>query len=349
MSSSTRSPSRGRLRRLVGVATAAATLVALAPIAVAKPVVGAPDLAVLQRQIVAASELTQLPSSTTPALTPSMSSYYFGLPTLQHGCTPGLSSTRAPICSFGDARAKTTVVLYGNSWAQQWAPALDALGRVDHFRLVPLVKPACGTFLETGYIDPYGHLSTLCWRFVKWAIGEMNSLHPVTIVVASTLGNLLKPGASRHATLPDGSLRPSVQVGPTLAQAATAFAALVRALAPSHARIVLVGNVPIPKTGKYLGTTPNECLLAHPHRILACSVPTPSALTSANRVKLMAAAHKAGVAFIDVNSLFCAHGTCPLVVHGILTHYNAIHISGPYAHYVATSFGRLLGTALPHK
>jgi hypothetical protein len=341
---------RHGLRRLLGVCVVAAALVCSGvSVAVAKEVPNSANLTQLKTEILAATKLDQLPSSTTPTLTSSMSSEYFSLPVLAHVCTPALASARGPICSFGDTHAKTTVVLYGNSWAQQWAPALDALGRVDHFRLVPFVKPACGTFFETGYVDPFGHVSTLCWRFVQWAVHEINLLHPATIVIASSLGNLLKPGANRNARGANGQLPPSLMVGPTTVQASLAFSKLVSALAPSRARIVLLGNIPIPHSGKYLGTTPNECLLTHQHRILACSVPTPSSLTSTNRVKLMAAAQKAKVPFIDVNSLFCANGTCPLIVHRTLTHYNAIHISAPYALYVSNALGQLLGSALPKK
>ena len=309
-----------------------------------------PNLATLKSEVMAATKLRTVPSPTVPPLTWSMSSSQFSLPAIIHQCNPQLASPYVPSCSFGDLSAKTTVVLYGNSWAQQWVPTFDALGRADHFRLVSIAKPACGTFVEAGYVDPLGHVSTICQRFVTWAVREMNRLRPSTIVVSSTLGNLLKPGASRFAYGPDGRLPNSLLVAPTKQQASLAFHRLVTALAPSRARIVLVGNIPVPRIGTFVGgTTPNQCLLANLAHIQRCSVPTPTAANSTNRVSLMSAAAVAEVPFIDVNALFCANGSCPLVVNRILVHFNTIHVSRPYARYLATAFGQLMGNLLPRR
>ena len=310
---------------------------------------GNPALNKLQAQILAATTVKNFPSASDPPLSPSLGTDAFSIPSMIANCTPSLTQVTVPRCSYGDVTASKVVVLYGNSQAQMWAPALNRLGLRDHFRVVPLAKPACGVFIQTGYVDPTGKISTICERFVSRSIQRMIALHPVTIVVAATLGNLLKLGADPNQLGPDNRLPSSSVVPPSAAEAESAFIKLISALAPTHAHIVLIGNIPVPFTGgKYPGaTTPNGCLLENLHDIQRCSLPAPSVATSQNRYKLRQSALMAKVPFIDVNPLLCANKICPAVVNRILVHYDTLHLSRQYAEYVSLGLRGLLGTNLP--
>lgn len=46
-------------------------------------------------------------------------------------------------CTVGDAKAKATVALLGDSHAHQWLPALDALGKKHNFKVVAYTKSSC--------------------------------------------------------------------------------------------------------------------------------------------------------------------------------------------------------------
>ena len=343
-------------RSLVVGATLVASAVAVALIPIlsvpqggALIVTGHPALVRLQQEIVAGTHLTTLPSATDPALSPTLPSSDFSLPGLLATCNPVETATTVGTCFFGDLHARPLVVLYGNSQAQMWAPTLDELGQSHHFRLLVVAKSACGTFEQVGYVDPTGRVSTICEQFVHWAVQRINALHPRTLVIASTLGNLLRPGANPSQLGPDGRLPGSSLVLPTPLQASRALEGLVHDFAPSGAHIVVIGNIAVPQvTGRYPGnTTPNGCLLANAQRIQICALPTPTLRTSRNRRALETAAHAAGVAFINVDPLLCAHGICPPIVHKILVHFDTLHLSAAYARYISQGFGVLLGRALP--
>jgi peptidoglycan/LPS O-acetylase OafA/YrhL len=310
---------------------------------------GNPALNKLQTQILAATKLSNFPSASDPPLAPSLSSDSFSIPSLVANCTPSLTQIQIPKCSYGDVTSSKVVVLYGNSQAQMWAPALNKIALHDHFRLVPLAKPACGVFIQPGYVDPTGRISNICERFVTWSIQRMIALHPATIVIAATLGNLLKPGADPNQLDANNRLPASSLVPPTTAETVLGFTKLVTALAPAHAKIVLIGNIPVPLTGgKYPGrTTPNGCLLENLHNIQRCSLAAPSVATSQNRFKLRQAALAANVPLIDVNALLCAHAICPAVVNRILVHYDTLHLSREYAEYVSFGLRGLLAKNLP--
>ncbi|MDR7329636.1 acyltransferase family protein [Corynebacterium guangdongense] len=51
-------------------------------------------------------------------------------------------------CVYGDATADTTVYLVGGSHAEQWSTALDIIGQRQGFKLVPLLRQGCPTYLS---------------------------------------------------------------------------------------------------------------------------------------------------------------------------------------------------------
>jgi len=59
------------------------------------------------------------------------------------GCHVHVGVTIAPKCEYGDTDSEKTIVLYGDSHAAQWLPALDIIGRQHGVRIVSLTKSAC--------------------------------------------------------------------------------------------------------------------------------------------------------------------------------------------------------------
>jgi len=59
------------------------------------------------------------------------------------GCHIHVGVTIAPKCEYGDTDSEKTIVLYGDSHAAQWLPALDIIGRQYGVRIVSLTKSAC--------------------------------------------------------------------------------------------------------------------------------------------------------------------------------------------------------------
>jgi hypothetical protein len=59
------------------------------------------------------------------------------------GCHLEAPETKTPPCVYGDTSSDTTVVLFGDSHAMQWFPALNEIARERDWRLVGLTKSAC--------------------------------------------------------------------------------------------------------------------------------------------------------------------------------------------------------------
>jgi peptidoglycan/LPS O-acetylase OafA/YrhL len=59
------------------------------------------------------------------------------------GCHLNPPETEVPECVYGNPSSKTTVVLFGDSHAMQWFPALNEFAKERNWRLVGLTKAAC--------------------------------------------------------------------------------------------------------------------------------------------------------------------------------------------------------------
>jgi peptidoglycan/LPS O-acetylase OafA/YrhL len=309
-------------------------------------VTGHPALTALQQEIVTALTLHNIPRATDPALSLELPESDFGLPAMINNCNPSTYQTTVPSCAYGDVASSTTVVLYGNSQAQMWAPALAQLGTLDHFKLVPIAKPACGTFVDHSYIGPNGQVSSICSDFVQWSITRINSLHPTVVIVASTPGTILKPGANPGQLNADGRLPSSSIIDPSTNRTVVDFRRLVHDLAPSGAKIVLFGAIPQTYVHGVL-PSPTECLLENTSNIQRCTLREPTLHNSPWLRSFSLAAERAGVTFINVDPMVCADGRCPPVIGDVLVKFDQLHLTGPFVNYSARALGELLGTTLP--
>jgi hypothetical protein len=308
---------------------------------------GLSPVAALHDDVVAAELTTAMPATTNPVLAALLPKKAFSIPALIDRCTPAESVSTEPICRFGDVSADATVVLYGNSEAQSWAPAFARLGRADHFSLAVIAKPACGTLLDPAYLAPKGTVSSVCYLFSRWAAKQIVKLHPALVVVATTPGQVLR-STVRPGTYRTGDKVPAdLDVAASPGRTATDLTRFLDAIKGAHTSVVLLGAIPENLVVTGAEGDPNDCLLANETDIQACLMVEPTTKSSEWAAALQAAATQNNVPYIDVSSLLCANGVCPPVVDGVLTHFNALHVTGAFASLAAAALGEMIGSRLP--
>jgi peptidoglycan/LPS O-acetylase OafA/YrhL len=59
------------------------------------------------------------------------------------GCMIGIEGTNSNKCLYGDPEGDRTLVLFGDSHAMQYFPAVDELAEIHHWRLIVLTKAEC--------------------------------------------------------------------------------------------------------------------------------------------------------------------------------------------------------------
>lgn len=110
----------------------------------------------------------------------------------ENGCHLNYHESISPECTFGDLTSNKTVVLYGDSHAVQWFPALEMLANKKGFRLITLTKSACPSIaVIRESVGAFQMSNCLAWR--EGAIKRIQELKPDLIILAS-FEHFLPPG-----------------------------------------------------------------------------------------------------------------------------------------------------------
>ncbi len=80
-------------------------------------------------------------------------------------CHVNNGETVSPKCTYGERGAKRKIVLFGDSHAAQWFPALEQLANENNFELISLTKSACpGPAVEKVDSGEYKNSDCFAWR-----------------------------------------------------------------------------------------------------------------------------------------------------------------------------------------
>ena len=180
---------------------------------------------------------------------------------------PGESndSPAAVACKYGDTNAQEVMVLYGDSYVEQWLPAFDALGKQYHFKESAYVRYGCP--LRRGYRT---RLSRLCRSRMCKVPAERNR------------------GDKRDVPPPSLTLLAELQLNIELAANGSTMSFKTWA---NGIRSTLK-QLDVKPLGVLIGTpiannNPGTCLSAHLTHIQVCATPTSEAYSIARVVKTL--------------------------------------------------------------
>jgi peptidoglycan/LPS O-acetylase OafA/YrhL len=213
-----------------------------------------------------------------------------------HGCQPSFGSgITSKICRLGDPSARRVVVLFGDSHAGMWVPALLPVADAQHFAVVVLDKPGC-------YVNRI-HTNLAGWpcgTWYRWAMRQDHKLHPA-------------------ATLVDFKLS-----GTALENNATMTVSYLRSVLRQVHHGVWFEDAP----GQRQKTA--SCITAAGATQRSCSSPVTSGYTNLvqdiqtmlNQTKHLA---------IPTLQWFCADGICPSVIDHTLTTHDGDHLTTEFS------------------
>jgi hypothetical protein len=87
-------------------------------------------------------------------------------------------------CIYGDKTSKKTIVLYGDSHAAQWFPALEQLANDRAYKLVSLTKSACPS-VDVPRADQGAYKNIHCEKWRDYAIDRIRQLRPEAVIMSS--------------------------------------------------------------------------------------------------------------------------------------------------------------------
>ena len=217
------------------------------------------------------------------------------------------------VCRLGSPTPRHTVVVFGDSHTRMWMPGLLYWAKRRHLTVIPLVAEGC-------VAEGWANLSSAdkrCSSWYRWALAEVDRLHPDAVVI--------------------GTRYSSVEGGPdVLRQAVHGVITEMHDLSGDR-KVALIQDPPAPPGD------PVDCILKSGATLGSCAFHLPAAWGPLIEGATRTAAANQGVGFIPTRQLFCAHGTCPMVVRHIIVYMDDRgHISETYARWVAPAFAREL-------
>ncbi|HEX7950155.1 MAG TPA: acyltransferase family protein [Candidatus Limnocylindrales bacterium] len=266
------------------------------------------------------------PGGPVPAgLTPSLEAARNDQPkTYTDGCHLDQPSTTIPDCVYGDRASSTVVVLFGDSHAAEWFPALARLAAERDWRLVSLTKSGCTPAQLTIWNANFKRTYDECDRWREAAVARIGAEHPTLVIVGSS--HPYTAAGSGGPAQPDGGQALRAGLTQTLER-----------LRPLARAVVLIGDTP------KFDVDPPDCLSQHLDNVLACAEPRAQTVDAAWLDAEASLAAQAGATFVDPTAWACPTDPCPVVIGRYLVFRDQHHLATPFV----TALRTRLAAALP--
>lgn len=267
--------------------------------------------------VAAAPEISSVPSTLVPSLPDAdaddVFSYY---PSLHKCALSGGSQTTVPSCVYGDTAAKHSIVLWGDSHAYMWFPAVDAIAIQDHYKLVALFKVACPVADINVFNVLTGSNYPACSAFRTNMVARINKLDPSMVIMSE---DFYTAGYSKKKI--------------TTSEWTKALEATIKELKPNIDKVVLGNTIPIGYG------FPSSCLASYPTNIQKCSVPERShVLTSERQSEQKAVAAERNSTYINVIPWTCS-SVCTDIIGDYVVYYSYQHLTATYDYYLSGVLG----------
>jgi peptidoglycan/LPS O-acetylase OafA/YrhL len=248
-----------------------------------------------------------------------------------HGCHVDFGTTAPAIgCVFGNAGARHTVVLLGDSHAAQWFPALEKLAADEGFQLVSWTKSGCPFTLDTHiFLPAYGREYHECRAWQANVLRKLPKLPRPAMVIVGGFGNYMPQVLTSKGDRPAPAQASKIW--------GAGMASTVTVLRRFTDRVVVLRDDP-----KAPFDVP-ACVSWDPSASSKCDFPRAHSDAAQYAAEL-----KAGVpdeAYVDAIPVVCPDPVCRAVVDGKITYRDDSHLT---AAYVATRWRQFAAALREH-
>ena len=244
-------------------------------------------------------------------------------PVFVDGCLDSYTDASLQPCVFGDASSPTTVVLFGDSHAAMWFPALDAAANRFGWRLITWTKATCPPFPLPIISPVLGRTFTECDEWQQNVLDQIQAIHPALVVL----------GVARHYT----NIYGFTPYSPVWLSGMGKEVAAIRSIG---AEAMVIGPVPKPPFD-----VPG-CLSAHLTSATACTVPAAIGLNASGIAAEQAVVTANGGTYLDTRPWFCTTTTCATMVDNLVVYRDDNHITQTYASFLAPAVEPALQRAM---
>ena len=205
------------------------------------------------------------------------------------GCHANYAQTQSAKCEYANLESDKVMVLYGDSHAAQWFPALLEIANRSGYKLISLTKSACPS-VETVRKDQGGFKMSRCAKWRENTTERIRQIQP-DVLVMSSFQYFAQPPQFKDRTKwwNDGQRK------------------LLRDVKDSSSQLIYITDTP------------------HPMRdIPACL--TNNSISKCNTSQRSENLSISGFKVVDPNPWLCSN-VCPAVKDGVVAYRDASHIS----------------------
>ncbi len=232
------------------------------------------------------------------------------------GCHLNFADVEPAQCIYGDPSAPR-LVLFGDSHAAQWFPALLGFAESNGYAVESHTKSSCPSISAEVIRDGVPYVACSQWR--DTVIDQINLEQPALVVLANYGSANLASGDADYAAAWGDALR--------------------RTIDAIDAPTVVLADTPD------LGTTPSVCLSANLDSAEECGKPRDVALASDARSAERATAAATAVPYVDLTDYMCSDWCFP-IIGDVLAYRDSHHITAEFSETLAPAIGEQLAALL---
>jgi peptidoglycan/LPS O-acetylase OafA/YrhL len=218
-------------------------------------------------------------------------------------------------CAYGVEDAPFTIILYGDSHAAQWFPALESVAEDRGAELIVLAKGGCPT---ANVSIPTNTLARTCPIWRDHAIEFIEQTRPELLVMSTSAGY---PNSAEEW--------------------AAGFENTLSRVTPLARNVVVLGDTP--PTSK----EPTDCLIRNVRRADACASARADVVATERLDAEREIAAGLGATYVDTTDWLCTAAACPLIIGDILLYRDTTHITTVASLWFRPLLEASLGSTLP--
>jgi hypothetical protein len=282
----------------------------------AKPVVD-PIMAAIS----VAMKTTKLPANLTPSLTNARTDKSEWLKET-NPCSVDFAEVRVPECLGGDPSGSKLIVLYGDSHASMWMPAIDAIAKKNGYRVELYAKLACPLIEAPVWSYQLNRAFNECTEWQQLVLPKIKNAKPDLLIVTDQWKPAVINGEKSDFD--------------TETLWAKEFPKALATLNSYTKKLVVIGNNPSMTTDSI------NCVSRPGVTISICaSVRTKADNNAFNKIE-RAATLAVKATFIDTVSWACDAFMCPAIIDNKLVYFDQWHFTATYIDWLTPSLAKAL-------
>jgi peptidoglycan/LPS O-acetylase OafA/YrhL len=198
-------------------------------------------------------------------------------------------------CHYGVEGAAFTIILYGDSHAAQWFPAVEEIANDHQAELIVMIKGGCPTAAVS---IPTATLARTCPIWRDQAVSLIAAEQPDLLLVSASAGY---PNDDEEW--------------------AAGFDATMRRIAPNAGEVVVIGDTP------ESSHEPTDCLSRNVRSADRCASDRDEVVATSRLKAEQGIAADLGADYVDTTDWLCAERACPMMIGDILLYRDTTHIT----------------------